>query len=229
MVKVLAIADEVDRGLSVRTLRDLAPDLVLAAGDLPWAHLEFVIDACDVPLVFVPGNHDPHLHDQTPFLVVPRRLAQVAERVVDLFTDDEHHGPAGAVNADGRVVEAAGLRIAGLGGCVRYRSGPNQYSQAEYRRRAAQLLRQSRRGGDIDVVLTHAPPAGCGDGSDRPHHGIEALHGVVDALQPTWLLHGHVHPHDGPRPDRQLGPTTVRNVIPWSLLDIEPRNATVTR
>jgi hypothetical protein len=27
------------------------------------------------------------------------------------------------------------------------------------------------------------------------------------------------------KPDRQVGPTTIRNVIPWQLIDIEPRTA----
>ena len=37
---MLVIADEEAPNLQERTLRDLAPDLVLAAGDLPWNYLE---------------------------------------------------------------------------------------------------------------------------------------------------------------------------------------------
>ena len=61
MVKVLVISDEVAPALHVRMLRDLSPDLVLSAGDLPWDYLEYVATAVDAPLVFVPGNHDPAL------------------------------------------------------------------------------------------------------------------------------------------------------------------------
>ena len=38
-------------------------------------------------------------------------------------------GPSGLVNLDGRVRTIGGLRIAGLGGCVRYNDGPHQYTQ----------------------------------------------------------------------------------------------------
>ena len=58
MVRALVIADE-EANLPVRTLRDLAPDLVLSAGDLPWQYIEYVASCVDVPVVFVPGNHDP--------------------------------------------------------------------------------------------------------------------------------------------------------------------------
>src|SRR6185437_1319728 len=64
---------------------------------------------------------------------------------------------------DGRVVDVAGLRFAGLGGCVRYREGPNQWTQREQARRARSVVRAAQRrsrrdGRPVDVVLTHAPP-----------------------------------------------------------------------
>ena len=114
MVKVLVISDEVAPGLHVRMLRDLSPDLVLSAGDLPWDYLEYVATAVDAPMVFVPGNHDPTLERAK---LARNGTYTVAGRPVD------SPRPRGAVNADQRVVEAAGLRIAGLGGCVRYRPG----------------------------------------------------------------------------------------------------------
>ena len=135
--------------------------------------------------------------------------------------------PDGAVNADGAIVDVAGLRFAGLGGCRRYSGGPNQYSDGQFARRAASLRRRARwqrlRGGLlVDVLLTHAPPRGVGDGDDPPHRGFAALHGVVAALGPAVLLHGHVLRCDAVRPDRQLGRTAVRNVTGWHLLNIRP-------
>ncbi len=61
MVNVLVVADEVASNLQERTLREIAPDLVLAAGDLPWDYLEWIASSVDVPMVFVPGNHDPEI------------------------------------------------------------------------------------------------------------------------------------------------------------------------
>jgi len=72
------------------------------------------------------------------------------------------------------------------------------------------------------VLLTHAPPRGVGDGDDPPHRGFTALRGLVAALQPTALLHGHVHPYGASVRQRRLGRTVVCNVTGWHLLEIEP-------
>lgn len=215
MVNVLVIADEVAPNLTDSRLHDLSPDLVLSAGDLPWDYVEWVSHVARCPTVFVPGNHDPE--------VKTARLTRRGEYLRHGVPCDPPR-PCGATNADGTVVEAAGLRIAGLGGCVKYRTGPHQYTQREYDRRGQRLIRRAR-SAPVDVLLTHAPPLGLGDAEDRPHVGIEALHAVIGELQPTWHLHGHVHPYGQRLSDHQLGRTTIRNVIPWKVLDITPRNA----
>jgi hypothetical protein len=135
--------------------------------------------------------------------------------------------PDGAVNADGRIVDAAGLRVAGLGGCRRYSGGPNQYTDRQQAARALRLRararwRALRDGRGVDVVITHAPPFGVGDGDDPPHRGFTALHGLVGALHPTALLHGHVHPYGAPVRPHQLRGAVVCNVTGWHLLDIRP-------
>ena len=79
------------------------------------------------------------------------------------------------------------------------------------------------------MLLTHAPPYGLGDADDLPHQGIQALHGVLGRLEPTWHLHGHIHPYGQTLPDRQVGTTTVRNAIPWRVLEITPRVAATVR
>ena len=77
-------------------------------------------------------------------------------------------------------------------------------------------------GRGVDVLLTHAPPRGVGDGADPAHRGFAALHGLIAGLQPSVLLHGHVLRCDAATPDRRLGRTAVRNVIGRHLLDIRP-------
>ena len=121
----------------------------------------------------------------------------------------------------------AGLRVAGLGGCRRYGSGPNQYTDRQLAGRARSLRRQARwqamRGGRrVDVLLTHAPPQGVGDGADPAHQGFTALHGLVARIAPAVLLHGHVLRCDAAAPDRRLGRTAVCNVVGRILLDIQP-------
>jgi hypothetical protein len=256
MVCVLAVSDEVDEGLCA----DLSPvrgaELIVACGDLPFDYLGYLMNGLDVPLVFVPGNHDPDLSGYRSSRAGLTLRAGMPVRAP---------WPDGAVNVDRTIVPAAGLRIAGLGGCPRYSSGPNQYSDRQLAARARALRRQAwwgrRRGqvqweqswperdrperdrpergrpergrpeqdrpeqGRVDVLLTHAPPRGVGDGSDPAHRGFAALHPLVAALRPGVLLHGHVLPCDaGPpeRSERRLGRTTVLNVTGRHLLDIQP-------
>jgi len=128
---------------------------------------------------------------------------------------------------DGRIEDVGGIWVAGLGGSIRYREGPNQYTQKEMRRRARRLRRRvavrglrGRRG--VDVLLTHAPPLGVGDEDDPAHRGFEALVELVERLSPKLLVHGHIHPYGQAKPDRQLGTTTVVNAVPFRLLEVEP-------
>ena len=59
--------------------------------------------------------------------------------------------------------------------------------------------------------------------------GIDALHPTLARLQPAWHLHGHIHPFGQEMADRQVGPTTVRNVIPWTTMQIASRSAVSLR
>ncbi len=47
---------------------------------------------------------------------------------------------------------------------------------------------------------------------------------MLERLQPSWHLHGHIHPYGQQMPDREVGRTTIRNVIPWRMVDIEPQS-----
>ena len=217
MVCVLAVADEVDERLCADLRPVRAAELIVACGDLPFDYLGYLMNGLDVPLVFVPGNHDPDLSGY---------VSSRAGLTLRAGMPVRPPWPDGAINADGTVVAAAGLRLAGLGGCPRYGQGPNQYSDRQLARRARSLRRQAwwqrRRGWQVDVLLTHAPPRGAGDGSDPAHRGIAALPGLVAALQPAVLLHGHVLRCDAATPAGRLGRTQVRNVMGRHLLDIAP-------
>ncbi|HEY0639942.1 MAG TPA: metallophosphoesterase [Pseudonocardiaceae bacterium] len=212
MARVLAISDEVEPTLWTGAVREHRVDLVLAAGDLPFDYLDFIAGALDRPCVLVPGNHDPDLSGY--------RLRR------GLWTRDgmpaRWPGPPGAVNADGRVVTVAGVTVAGLGGSVRYRPGPNQWTQRQQARRARRLrARVAWRGQRVDVLLTHSPPRWCGDREDPPHQGFECLHGLVSALRPKLLVHGHIHPHGSAVPNRRLGATEVVNVVGHRVLEVQ--------
>src|ERR1700691_2951786 len=75
-------------------------------GDVPFDLLTWLAAVAEAPLVFVPGNHDP---DLSGYRQTRRGLVLRAGLPV------ESPWPAGAINVDGRVVDVAGLRVAGLG------------------------------------------------------------------------------------------------------------------
>ncbi|MGA8924490.1 MAG: hypothetical protein WB682_15225, partial [Candidatus Dormiibacterota bacterium] len=66
MTRILAVADEVDEKLEGDKLPALRPDVVLSCGDLPFDYLEYLVSRLDVPLLYVPGNHDPSLKPADP-------------------------------------------------------------------------------------------------------------------------------------------------------------------
>jgi hypothetical protein len=208
VVRALAVSDEEVSYLRVGRAAALGVDVVIAAGDLSFEYLGALVDLVDRPGVFVPGNHDPDVS----------RFSKHASLSLRAGMPKDWPGLAGFVNADGRVVDVGGVRVAGLGGCLRYRPGPNQWSELEQARRGRRLVRGARRlrsrdGRGVDILLTHAPPRHCGDREDQPHRGFDCLHEVVAALQPRLLVHGHIHPYGQPVPDRLLGETAVVNVV----------------
>jgi Icc-related predicted phosphoesterase len=194
VTRVLAIADEVDDGLTASRLATMRPDVVVSCGDLPYDYIDFVVSAANAPVVFVPGNHDP----------------------------DDTARPSWCTTTDGRLVRVGGLLAAGLGGSMRYNDGPNQYTEREMSRRVIGLAARARlRSRRVDLLLTHAPPFGVGDGDDPCHRGFECFHRLVARLAPRYLIHGHIHPYGLCRPDRTIGATTVVNAIPHRLIELE--------
>src|SRR5215470_20243237 len=217
-VRVLAVSDETSEELLASPDLVRSARLIIACGDLPFDYLGALLNRLEIPLVFVPGNHDPDVSGYRSSRAGLTLRAGLPARAP---------WPDGAVNADRRIIDVAGLRVAGLGGCLRYSEGPNQYSERQQARRARALRgrawwRGRRDGRRVDVLLTHAPPRGVGDADDPPHRGFRALTGLAAALRPAALLHGHVHPCGAPVRASRLGNTVVYNVTGWHLLDVEP-------
>lgn len=150
-------------------------DLILACGDLKSEYLSFIVTMAKCPVLYVPGNHDGRYAENPPLGCDP--------------IDDQY-------------VIYNGIRILGLGGCRRYHPGPHQYTDAQMRRRIRKLRFQLWRHKGVDIVVTHAAPAGLGDGQDPAHWGFAALRELLDKYHPQYLVHGHVHMtygHDTPR------------------------------
>lgn len=187
-MKLLLVSDEEELGLwdYYRPGKLAGYDLILSAGDLKAEYLSFLVTMANKPLLYVHGNHDLR------YLSNP---------------------PEGCECIDDRLVTVNGLRILGLGGSMRYSGQAFQYTERQMTRRIRKLRWKIRRAGCVDIVLTHAPIAGLGDGEDLCHRGFEAFKPLLDAYQPKLLIHGHTHLRYSNRSDRiqKYGNTTVIN------------------
>lgn len=97
-MKILAVADEECKALWDYFTPDKLEgvELIIACGDLSRHYLEYLATMAPVPLLYVHGNHDES-YDTRP--------------------------PQGVICLDDDVYVHNGLRIAGLGGSCRYRTG----------------------------------------------------------------------------------------------------------
>ncbi len=83
-------------------------ELILGCGDLPYPYLENLLTFLNIPLFYVPGNHDPNYHSENT-------LAHVE----------------GGSNLDLKLTRFNKFLIGGFGGSIRYRpDGTNQYTQS---------------------------------------------------------------------------------------------------
>jgi Icc-related predicted phosphoesterase len=215
-VRILAVADEIDPHLDGSRLQQLRPDLILGCGDLSFEYLGYLRSQTEVPLFYVHGNHDPSATGRSVSSYLPAE-----------FIPQSAPSALGCISVEDRWEDEEGLRIAGLGGSIRYNKGNNQFTQSEMRGRVRRLTRRARirrwrDGSSVDVVIAHSPPLDCGDEEDPPHRGFAAFHRLIEELEPKLMLHGHIHPHGKPRPDRTIGSTRIVNVVPYRLLEIEP-------
>lgn len=170
-------------------------DLILSCGDLSAQYLSFLVTMGRAPLLYVHGNHD---------------------RTYD------SHPPEGCDCIEDRLVTVKGLRILGLGGSILYSGGPHQYTEQQMSRRIQKLWLQLRRAGGVDIVVTHAPARGYGDGKDFAHLGFQCLVDLMDKYRPRYLVHGHVHTEYAANLQRVLrrGETTIINACERYVLDI---------
>ena len=195
-MKILLISDQPDAGLwdyyTPNKLKDI--DLIISCGDLSRSYLEFLVTMGRAPLLYVYGNHDEQF-DRDP--------------------------PEGCDCIDGDVVTVKGLRILGLGGCMRYKEGNYQYTEWQMWLRIARLWWKLLRKGGVDMVVTHAPIQGIGDGEDLAHRGFACFRKLLEWQRPMYWIHGHQHLNYGRNPRvHTCGDTTVINAYGKYILEI---------
>jgi uncharacterized protein len=206
-VKILVLSDEVvERLYSLCTSGHFSEiELILGCGDLPYPYLENLLTFLNLPLLYVPGNHDPTYN--------PENHLTHAE---------------GASNLDLKLTRYKRFLIGGFGGSIRYRpDGTNQYTQTEAYFRAFRLLprfylNRVNYGRSLDILITHSPPYGIHDEETQAHQGLKAINWLLRVAKPRYHFHGHTHfqrRNLSPSETTQ-GLTKIVNVFPYKIIEV---------
>ena len=167
-MKILAIADEESKYLwdYFDKSKIEGIDLIISCGDLNPHYLSFLVTLSSVPVLYVHGNHDGKY---------------------------ENIPPEGCTCIDDEIYVHNGVRILGLGGSMRYKPGPHQYTEWQMRQRVAKLKFKLFKSRGFDILVTHAPAYQLNDGMDLPHQGFQVFKTLMEKYRPKYFFHGHVH------------------------------------
>jgi Icc-related predicted phosphoesterase len=206
-VKILAVSDEVvERLYSLCASGHFSEiELILGCGDLPYPYLENLLTFLNIPLFYVPGNHDPNYNPENA-------LARVE----------------GGSNLDLKLIRFKKFLIGGFGGSIQYRpNGTNQHSQTDAYLRALRmlprlLLNKINYGRSLDILITHSPPFGIHDEDSQAHQGLKAINWLIRVAKPRYHFHGHTHfqRHNLSPSETTQGVTRIVNVFPYKIIEV---------
>ncbi len=196
-MKILVLADQKSKYLydfyEPDKLKDI--DLIISCGDLSPSYLSFFVTLCNVPLLYVRGNHDGKYKD-TP--------------------------PEGCICIEDDIYVHEGIRIMGLGGSMEYipKAG-NQYSERQMRSRVRKLRFKLWRHKGFDILVTHAPAYQINDLEDLPHRGFGVFRTLMEKYEPKFFFHGHVHANysRGFKRTDTYANTTIVNAYEYYIVD----------
>jgi len=195
-LRVLAVADTESPFIWDYFDRSLfrGVDLILSCGDLKPSYLSFLTTMVSAPLFYVHGNHDGKMISNPP---------------------------EGCINLEERMQVMKGVRFIGFGGCNSTSPKPFHYSDQEAARQVTRRMQEISFYGGFDVLVTHAPARGLGDGEDSFHKGFQAYRVLLDLFRPAWHFHGHQHlTYASRKRSIQYGETQIYNAYGYSLLDL---------
>ncbi len=217
-MKILCVSDQIDPLVYSNSAKERYKDVefVISAGDLPMEYLEFIVSSLNKPVHFVFGNHNL---DEFGFY---HRTPSGQYRNPFASTGFSGHG---ATYLGFRTLTEGGILLAGASGSVRYNDGFNQYTDRQMRWRLIKMipslvLNRLRYGRYLDILVTHASPAGIHDKNDPCHRGFPCFLWFMRTFKPRYLVHGHIHLYDlqDVRVSRYMD-TTVINAYSHFILD----------
>lgn len=172
-------------------------EVIISCGDLKANYLSFLTTMLSAPLLYVPGNHDGNYLRQPP-------------EGCDDLTEKIH--------------TIKGIRFLGMGGANSMSPKAFHYSEREVAKQVIKRMPEICSQGGFDVLVTHAPAAGLGDGEDSFHKGFLAYRALLTQFEPAFHLHGHQHMnYGGAKRELLHGKTRVLNGFGYRVVDLEVR------
>ena len=115
-----------------------------------------------------------------------------------------------------RCFEYKGIRIAGIG-CKNHNK---IISEDNMKKMLIRLYRKIKKNNGVDIVISHYPPRGLGDGADETHKGYQSIREFIETVKPKYFIYGHNHLNYG-RNDRimQFEDTQLINAYEKYVLD----------
>jgi Icc-related predicted phosphoesterase len=171
------------------------PSNVLVVADYPKgrfeeairAKIDFVLSLGDVD---APILEEIHLRFQKPIFAVKGNH------------DSTKPFPDYVTNVHLRFVQHRNWFIGGLEGVPSYKgSGAYEWDDLSTAEKLSKFPY-------VDIFICHAPLLGITDREDYVHQGSEAIRRYIDAKQPKYVYHGHVHEKMG----AMVGSTAVVSV-----------------
>ena len=211
-MKILTVSDRAERSFfKENLLREKCQgiNLILACGDLPPYYLEYLVNALNVPLYYVHGNHD--------------------EQPYQPYATKEPFAK-GCINIDQRIIVYKNLLIGGLAGAFWYKKGKYLYTEAQMHRKIFSMtprlfVNKIKYKRYIDILITHAPPLGINDDKDLAHRGFKEFLTFMKAYKPAYLIHGHTPRQEGKEITMNFDHSTwIINTNPYSILEIDDAN-----
>jgi len=179
-MKILLISDKVIEHIYSTSIEERFKDIdfIISCGDLPNYYLEFIVSTLNKPLFYVMGNHN---NDKT-------------------YTENgiKCAHPEGCINLDNKIIDYNGILLMGFEGSMKYSGQQCQYTEAQMNWKIKRMIPRlciiklfKKR--FVDILVTHAPPAGIHDAGDLCHRGFKSFSNFINRYHPKFLVHGHIH------------------------------------
>ena len=88
-----------------------------------------------------------------------------------------------------KCAEICGVKIVGIGCKKREEKMLTEAEMSEKLNKLYKKLKNKK----IDIVISHYPAAGIGDGDDATHKGYQSIKEFVEKIKPTYFVYGHNH------------------------------------